>query len=139
VREDGPTPLVLADPAALEQVLANLLDNAVKYSDTVKEITVRVASSHAHAIVDITDRGIGIKPGEHKRIFERFYRTSATADRPGFGLGLALVRELIIAHHGSVNVASAWGKGTTFRITLPRHQPDRRAEDERRVVPKVAT
>jgi signal transduction histidine kinase len=140
VQEDGPSPLVLADPAALEQVLANLLDNAVKYSDAVKEITIRVTSSAAHAVVEITDRGIGITPGDHKRIFERFYRTSGTADRPGFGLGLALVRELIVAHHGSVSVTSARGKGSTFRITLPRHVPERRTEDERRAeVPKVAT
>jgi signal transduction histidine kinase len=140
VQEDGPSPFVLADPAALEQVLANLLDNAVKYSDAVKEITVRVTSSPADAIVEITDRGIGIMPGEHKRIFERFYRSSGTLNRPGFGLGLALVRELIVAHRGTVNVTSARGLGSTFRVTLPRHQAERRVSDERRGdVSKVAT
>jgi signal transduction histidine kinase len=140
VQEEGPSPFVLADPAALEQVLANLLDNAVKYSDAIKEITVRVTTSGADAIVDITDRGIGIMPGDHKRIFERFYRTSGTPDRPGFGLGLALVRELMIAHHGTVSVVSARGQGSTFRITLPRDIQERRAEDGRRVdATKAAT
>ena len=86
--------LVLADPAALEQVLANLLDNAVKYSDAARD-HVRVRSSRAHATVEITDRGIGIAPGDTDRIFERFYRAAGTRRRPGFGLGLPIVRELM--------------------------------------------
>jgi len=130
VRMDGLSPLVLADSAALEQVLANLLDNAVKYSDADKTITVRVSSSRTHAIVDIIDRGVGIAPEDQKYIFDRFYRTAATRDRPGFGLGLTLVRELILAHRGWVEFSSAPGLGSTFRIVLPRCVTERRAEAE---------
>lgn len=133
VHEAGSNPVVMADPAALEQVLANLLDNAVKYSDAVKAITVRVTSSRAHAMVEISDRGVGIDPADHKRIFERFYRTSGTPHRPGFGLGLPLVRELIQAHRGRVELTSAPGQGSTFRIVLPRVTAERRVEDEARV------
>jgi signal transduction histidine kinase len=123
VQQDATSPVVMADPAALEQVLANLLDNAVKYSDTVKEITVRVHSSRAHALVDITDCGIGIAPADQTRIFDRFYRTSGTPQRPGFGLGLSLVRELLQAHGGRVELTSALGQGSTFRIVLPLEAP----------------
>jgi signal transduction histidine kinase len=135
VQQDGASPVVMADPAALEQVLANLLDNAVKYSGDVKEITVRVHRSRAHAMVDITDRGIGIDPADQTRIFERFYRTSGTRQRPGFGLGLSLVRELLQAHGGRVELTSALGKGSTFRIVLPSegsHEQPSRAGDRGR-------
>ena len=83
VEARGPGPYVRADPAALEQVIVNLLDNAVKYSDTVREVTVRIGSRDAHAVVEVADRGIGIAPAEQARIFERFYRGSeASHPRP---------------------------------------------------------
>lgn len=135
VEQDGSSPVVMADPAALEQVLANLLDNAAKYSDKVKAITVRVHSSRSHAMVDITDRGIGIDPADQTRIFDRFYRTSSTRQRPGFGLGLSLVRELLQAHRGRVELTSALGQGSTFRIVLPleaTHEQPSRAGDRGR-------
>jgi signal transduction histidine kinase len=120
VQIDGPGPYVNVDPAAMEQVLANLLDNAVKYSDTIKEITVRVTSDRHSAIVEITDRGVGVAAADRDRIFERFYRGSATLHRPGFGLGLPIVRDLVQAHGGSVEMTSTPGAGSTFRISLPR-------------------
>jgi signal transduction histidine kinase len=123
VHIDGPGPYVHVDPAALEQVLANLLDNAVKYSDAIKEITVRV-SSHRHlAIVEIADRGVGIALADQGRIFERFYRASSALHRPGFGLGLPIVRDLVQAHGGRVEMSSTPGGGTTFRVSLPRVTP----------------
>ena len=83
----GPAPYVRADPAALEQVIANLLDNAVKYSGPIKEITVRVRAERSMAIVEIADRGVGVPAADQARIFERFYRApSAVASagvRPG--------------------------------------------------------
>ena len=114
----GRPPVVRADPAALEQVLVNLLDNAVKYSGAVKAIAVKVYTAGGEAVVEISDRGSGIDPRDHKRIFERFYRTSGT-DRPGFGLGLPIVKELIAAHGGRVEVDSTPGVGSTFRVWLP--------------------
>ena len=109
---------VRADSAALEQVIANLLDNAVKYSDAVKHVTVRVRRSGNRAVVEIVDRGVGIAPRDQKHIFERFYRTPGS-QRPGFGLGLPIVKELVLAHGGDVAVQSAPGAGSTFRFWLP--------------------
>lgn len=119
VHVEGPGPYVRADPAALEQVLANLLDNAVKYSGPGKEITVRVRTVRNMATVEITDRGVGVALADQSRIFERFYRAPAAAHRPGFGLGLPIVRELVHAHGGQVNVTSEPGLGSTFRVSLP--------------------
>ncbi len=116
---EGPGPYVHVDPAAIEQALANLLDNAVKYSDTIKEITVRVRSDHHNATVEIIDRGVGVAAADHDRIFDRFYRASTALHRPGFGLGLAIVRELVQVHGGRVDMTSVPGLGSTFRISLP--------------------
>jgi signal transduction histidine kinase len=123
VEADGEGPYVLADPAALEQVLANLLDNAVKYSGASKEISVRVRSEPRQAIVEIVDRGVGISPADQVRVFERFYRAPNASHRPGFGLGLPIVRELVHAHGGRVHVTSAPGTGSTFSVSLPRAAP----------------
>jgi signal transduction histidine kinase len=113
-------PVVMADPAALEQVLVNLLDNAVKYSGDTRSITVRVAASASHATIDVVDRGIGIEAGEQARIFERFYRGEGAAlDRRGFGLGLAIARELVAGQQGSIDVTSTPGRGSTFSVRLP--------------------
>jgi signal transduction histidine kinase len=118
VQRDGPPMLVRADPAALEQVLANLLDNAVKYSRDQKTITVRVRAAGGAAIVEVIDHGVGIAAADRTRIFERFYRTPGS-HRPGFGLGLPIVKELIGAHGGRVTVDSEPGAGSLFRIELP--------------------
>jgi two-component system phosphate regulon sensor histidine kinase PhoR len=120
---EGPGPYVHVDPAAIEQALANLLDNAVKYSDTIKEITVRVHGDRHLAIVEIADRGVGVAAADHDRIFDRFYRGSSKLHRRGFGLGLPIVRELVQAHGGRVDMTSVPGAGSTFRISLPRAAP----------------
>jgi signal transduction histidine kinase len=120
VRQEGPGPYVRADPAALEQVIANLLDNAVKYSGPIKEITVLVRTERSVAIVEIADCGVGVAPADQARIFERFYRAPSAAHRPGFGLGLPIVRELVHAHGGRVDMTSTPGVGSTFRVSLPR-------------------
>jgi signal transduction histidine kinase len=115
------TPLwVRADPAAFEQVLVNLLDNAVKYSGGQRAITVRVDSAGAEAFFEVIDRGLGIPAVEIDRIFERFYRGSNCAsDRRGFGLGLAIAQEIVRAHAGRIEVESEPGRGTRFRVVLP--------------------
>jgi signal transduction histidine kinase len=125
--EAAPAMFVRADPAALEQVLANLLDNAVKYSADNRAVEVRVGSAKGFAVVEVVDRGVGIAPRDHKRIFERFYRPSGT-QRPGFGLGLPIVKELIQAHRGTVDVTSTPGHGSTFTIRLPLDVADRAAD-----------
>jgi signal transduction histidine kinase len=117
-------PWVLADPVALEQVVTNLLDNAVKYSPRTQPIGIRVGATRRTAIIEVTDAGIGIAPAERERIFERFYRAPGAPSRQGFGLGLTIVRELVRAHHGEIEVLSNVGAGSTFRIVLPRTSPD---------------
>jgi two-component system phosphate regulon sensor histidine kinase PhoR len=120
VEEAGPTPTVAADPAALEQALVNLLDNARKYSGPARAITVRVGTLGSDAVIEVVDRGIGIPAAERSRIFERFYRgTGAAVERQGFGLGLPIALELVTGQRGTIEVQSEEGAGSTFRIRLP--------------------
>jgi two-component system OmpR family sensor kinase len=120
VVENGASLVVLADTVALEQAVVNLLDNAVKYSERIKNITVRVFRSASDAVIEVSDQGIGIAEPDHARVFEKFYRgKGASMDRQGFGLGLAIVRELVSAHHGSIELDSRPGHGSTFRMRIP--------------------
>jgi signal transduction histidine kinase len=124
VEEDRPTPHVSADSAAIEQSLANLLDNAVKYSGDARVVTVRVRAAGTEARIEVTDNGVGISDADKRRIFEKFYRgAAASLQRQGFGLGLPIVQELVAAHRGRVEVDSQIGRGSTFSIVLPAHTP----------------
>ncbi len=121
VEDTGGRPIVAADEAALEQVLANLLDNALKYSDKQKRVLVRVGCAGTDATIAVIDQGIGIDARDQRRIFEKFYRGAGAAhSRGGFGLGLAIVCQLVKAHHGTVEVTSSPGQGSTFTVRLPR-------------------
>ncbi len=121
--EAGPhTPLALADPDRIEQVLVNLLDNAVKYSRPGGVITVRVdGRPQGVAQVQVQDQGIGIPAAELPRIGERFYRADKARTRAegGSGLGLAIARALVEAHGGRLWLESEEGQGTTVTFTLP--------------------
>lgn len=120
IEQPGAAPIVVADPAAIEQVLANLLDNAVKYSGDSREVRVVVRSMGHLAAIDVIDRGAGLTRSDRPRIFDKFYRGSAaTPGRKGFGLGLPIVQELVRAHKGRVEVASVPGTGSTFTVILP--------------------
>jgi signal transduction histidine kinase len=120
VQAQGPAPTISADPAAIEQTLVNLLDNAVKYSGSSREVIVRVGTRSGVASIEVSDRGVGIAKAELGRIFEKFYRGSGAAvHREGFGLGLSIVQELVHAHRGRVEVESMVGEGSTFRVLLP--------------------
>lgn len=120
----GPAPSVHADPAALEQVIANLLDNAAKYSRPDQPVTVTVRNEWTSAIVEVADSGVGIAAADQARIFDRFYRVPGASVRQGFGLGLSIVRELVHGQGGRVDVASTPGRGSTFRVSLPAlHRP----------------
>jgi signal transduction histidine kinase len=126
---EGPlAPHVLADPAAIEQALVNLLDNAVKYSNDVRHVTVRVRTATTNALIEVIDHGIGINDADQRHIFEKFYRgRGGSVQRDGFGLGLPIVQELVLAHDGIIEVESTPGGGSTFRIVLPLAQSDRSA------------
>ncbi|MGH9348485.1 MAG: sensor histidine kinase [Vicinamibacterales bacterium] len=126
VEESGTAPSVRADPAAIEQALVNLLDNAVKYSGEVRHVTVRAGVTGGDAVIEVVDRGMGIDKADLRRIFEKFYRGRGGAlHRDGFGLGLPIVQELVHAHRGRVEVESTVGQGSTFRLVLPLVEPVR--------------
>jgi signal transduction histidine kinase len=111
---------VVADPAAIEQALINLLDNAVKYSGESRAITVRVDAADAQAVIEVADNGIGIGDADQRRIFEKFYRGSGVPHHiDGFGLGLPIAQQLVHAHRGRLEFTSAPGRGSTFRLLLP--------------------
>ncbi|WP_322797578.1 ATP-binding protein [Thermoflexus sp.] len=117
-------PLIQGDPRRLEQVLANLVSNAIKYSPQGGTIRISGRVTPREVIVTVTDEGIGILPEEQERIFERFYRASAARARqtPGTGLGLYLARAIVEAHGGRIWVESTPGRGSSFSFSLPRPQ-----------------
>lgn len=122
----APGLVVAGDEAALHRVVANLVSNALKYTPSGGRVTVRLEPEPRDgvpgALLTCADTGIGITPGDLVRIFEPFYRSrSAEARlRPGTGLGLAIVEQVVEHHGGTVDVDSEVGKGTTFRVWLPR-------------------
>jgi len=107
------------DPVLMEQVLLNLLDNALKFSppDTPLEIACR--AEEGRAVLVFTDRGPGFAPGEEEKVFEKLYRGSRGSQAPGAGLGLAICRGIIVAHGGAIRAESAPGGGARVIITLP--------------------
>ncbi len=117
---------VLGDEIALKQVAVNLLDNAIKFSKAGDQVEVSVKTENAFAILEIRDTGMGIEAGDLPHIFNRFYRGDKSRSTPGNGLGLSLALSLIRAHGGKIDVESALGKGSTFRVYLPRHIPPSR-------------
>ena len=114
-------PPIEGDRFALSQALMNLLDNAVKYSADTKEIRIAARRADGSVVVEIADKGIGIDPSEQQRIFEQFYRAGdpMTQKVRGAGLGLALVRHIVAAHRGRVELRSAPGSGSAFSVVLP--------------------
>jgi two-component system phosphate regulon sensor histidine kinase PhoR len=119
-------PPVHADHDRLAQILINLVDNAVKYTEPGGQVTVRARTTPIGAVaVEVVDSGIGIPAADLPRITERFYRVDKARSRDlgGTGLGLAIVKHLVIAHGGELTVESLAGQGTTVRFTLPASPP----------------
>jgi signal transduction histidine kinase/HAMP domain-containing protein len=114
-------PLAHADPVRVEQVLANLVDNALKYSPNGGPITVRINGGAEELTIGVSDHGVGITPDQSERLFERFYRVDSTLTRStrGVGLGLFICRSLVEAQGGRIWVESEPGQGSTFWFTLP--------------------
>ena len=114
-------PPVLIDRDAMAQAVSNLLDNAIKYSREVKQLSITTKSLGSNVSVEIADHGIGIPRAEQARIFEKFYRVGngLVHDVKGSGLGLSLVKHIIEAHKGTISVESDAGKGSRFTILLP--------------------
>lgn len=113
--------VIHADRTALEQILLNLVENALRHTGERGKITIATAGARNGVLLEVRDTGAGIPPEHLPRIFERFYRADSGRSREtgGTGLGLAIVRHLVEAHGGSVNAESAVGSGTTIRIFFP--------------------
>jgi two-component system phosphate regulon sensor histidine kinase PhoR len=110
------------DPTLIEQAVVNLLDNAIKYSDSGKSIDLLARSDNSNAVIEVKDQGIGIAKKHLPRLFERFYRVDKARSRNmgGTGLGLAIVKHIAQVHGGQVTIDSTLGKGSTFAIRLPK-------------------
>jgi signal transduction histidine kinase len=120
VRHDGPAPVV-ADPDKLREVLTNLLHNAIEYNRPAGSVDLTVARDNGTLRVEVRDTGVGIAPEARARIFERFYRADPSRHAEGLhaGLGLAIVKGYVDLMGGSIDVESAPGQGSTFRVELP--------------------
>jgi two-component system, OmpR family, sensor kinase len=112
---------VVGDEARLRQVLGNLVNNAILHTPAGTPVEVRVRAVAGHAVLEVADRGPGLTADEAERVFERFYRADPARGRAngGTGLGLAIVAAIVAAHGGRVEVQTAVGVGTTFRVLLP--------------------
>ncbi|WP_206602937.1 sensor histidine kinase [Leptolyngbya ohadii] len=113
--------LILAEPDLLRQAIANLLTNAHRYTPQGGTIEVQLSSGNRRAVLQVKDNGTGIDASDLPRIFDRFYRADRVRSRQtgGFGLGLAIAKQVVEAHDGEITVESTPGEGSTFSITLP--------------------
>ncbi len=120
--EVGELPLILADRRSMDEVFTNLISNAVNYSPDGGDVTIAAQCRPDYLEVRVSDQGIGIEPEEIAKIFEKFYRVKSPKTRQviGTGLGLSLVRSIIEAHRGLVEVESRVGAGSTFKVFLPK-------------------
>jgi signal transduction histidine kinase/DNA-binding response OmpR family regulator len=118
--------LVEGEPTQLRRAISNLIDNALKYSATGRQVEVRLTAEADGVIVTVIDEGRGIAASDLPHIFEKFYRGRNSNGQGGAGLGLALVHSIVVAHNGSVWVESDEGKyGSTFAVRLPFTQPEK--------------
>jgi signal transduction histidine kinase len=119
--ETSETLPLVGDPRMIQRILANLLDNAIKYTPSGGSVRVSLSAiDGGEALVAVQDTGMGIPPDDLPHIFERFYRCDQSRSEPGTGLGLSLARALARAHQGDITVTSTLGQGSTFTLTLPK-------------------
>jgi signal transduction histidine kinase len=113
--------LVHADRKRLEQILYNLVDNAVKFNRRGGSVTVTAKEEGARVIITVEDTGVGIAASDLPRVFERLYRGDKSRSRKteGTGIGLAIVKHLVHAHGGEISVGSELGRGSRFTFTVP--------------------
>jgi signal transduction histidine kinase len=114
-------PEMIFDKEAIEQMVYNLIDNAFKYSRESKVIDVQLISEGSHIIISVQDYGVGIRKEDQEKIFSRFYRAGEELSQnvKGSGIGLAIVKQIVAAHHGEITVESSPGKGSKFSVKLP--------------------
>ena len=115
--------VVELDPKLFQQVLANLLSNALKYSPEGSAIRLEIIDHDNHVEILVRDQGIGIPEEDFPRLFDAFHRARNVGDQQGTGLGLAVVKRAVEAHQGTVEVDSELHIGTTFKVSIPKKQP----------------
>lgn len=128
IRADLRNIRLAADEASLHELISILLDNAVKYSPDKSEVMVNTTTQSSSAVITIQDSGLGIKASEIPHLFERFYRADTSRSKTkinGYGLGLSIAKSIVDAHHGSIDVTSSPGKGSTFVVKMPLNQRSR--------------
>ncbi len=116
-------PLVRIDGILIEQVLINLLENAIKYSPAGSPIDLSATATRDDVIISVADRGMGIPPGQEQMIFDKFHRVDHSAATPGVGLGLTICRGIVLAHGGRIWAEQRSGGGTVVRVALPAGEP----------------
>jgi signal transduction histidine kinase len=114
-------PMLRGNARSMQEILQNLLDNAIRYSSPGGRIRIRAEVKESEMVLSVADSGIGIPKADQDRIFERFYRADAARSREsgGTGLGLSIAKHLVEAHGGRIQVESEVGRGSTFYIFLP--------------------
>lgn len=116
---DGENPIVAGDSALLQRAVHNLVDNAIKYTDSGKVVQVLVTLHPENVVIAVQDQGVGIAPVDQPRLFDRFYRSRRGEEEMGSGLGLAIVKSIVERHHGRVWLDSQLGRGSTFFLEIP--------------------
>ena len=113
--------MVNGDAGRLEQVITNLLNNAIRYAPQSERVEVRLQHADSNARLEVQDFGPGIPTADLQRIFSHFYQVQASGSSAngGLGLGLYICGQIVAAHSGSIDVESTEGKGTTFTVRLP--------------------
>ncbi len=116
-------PLLHVDPVLLGQLLANLLENAAKYTPSGTPVDISAQVLPGRVAVEVADRGPGIPAGEETKLFDKFYRLQREAAQSGVGLGLAICKAIVAAHGGTISAANRLGGGAVFRFELPAGEP----------------
>jgi len=116
-------PKVIVDREAVSEAIVNLIDNAVKYSDDYKLIKMVISSENDFVFIEVQDKGIGISEEEQKKVFDKFYRVSSglVHTTKGTGLGLSLVKQIMDAHKGKIDMKSKVGEGSSFKLLFPKN------------------
>jgi signal transduction histidine kinase len=114
----SPSLKIFADPDRIGQVVANLLDNAIKFTPEGGTVTLSAHANQSDTIIEVCDTGMGIPPHDMDRIWDRLYRGDRSRSQKGLGLGLSLVKAIVTAHEGNIDVVSGTS-GTTFSLSLP--------------------
>ncbi len=131
-------PLVALDTALVGQALANLLENALKYTPGGTPIDIGARIERENVVIEVADRGPGLEAGEEHRVFEKFYRLPSGGSQPGAGLGLAICKAIAEAHGGTITAANRPGGGSVFSLRLPLGGPPPVLEPEDRGLAPVS-